>query len=392
MVESTEIVHGYVAPGYEGVREAFAATLTLEGELGAAFAAYRDGLPLVDLWGGVADADSGRAWLRDTPLVIFSGTKGLAALCLLMLVDRGELDPAAPVSAYWPEFGVRRKDGIRVLEMVSHQARLPGIQLPLTHEDWLDDEHIAALLAGQGRDEDPRAADTYHALTYGWLCGELLRRVDGRSIGRFFAEEVAAPLDLDVWIGLPAEREDSLARLSYAPPWELSEKWDASACDADPLLRSTWGNPPLFPAGSIPWNRPDLQRAEIPGAGGVATARSMATLYGCLASGGEVGGVRLLSERTLELGRRELVRRRDPLLEEPMSFAFGFQLQTELKKFGPPADAFGHGGAGGSIHCAWPGQRVGISYAMNVLRDADPVDPRSAALLEATYEALRASG
>lgn len=382
---------GLVTPGFEAVADAFEEALGLDGELGAAFSVVRDGQVVVDLWGGAADVGGGRRWERDTPTVIFSGTKGLAALCLLMLVDRGALDPKAPVSDYWPEFGAAGKTGITVLDLVSHRARLPGIATPVTEEDWIDDRRMAQLLAAQAQDPDPRAADVYHAFTFGWLCGALLRCVDGRSVGRFFAEEVASPLGLDAWIGLPAELEDRVAELAYAPSWSLSRRWDREAFAEDGLLRAVWGNPPVFPADHIPWNRPDYHRAEIPGAGAIATARAMARLYGCLAGGGELDGVRLLSAETLELGRHALVRTRDPLLDGPMALAFGFQVQTEENTFGPPGDAFGHNGAGGSVHCAWPTEGAGVSYAMNTMRDDEPADLRTPELLDAAYSALRAS-
>ena len=182
---------GYVAPGYEPVREAFERNFAERGELGAAFAAFRNGEPVVDLWGGIADRASGRPWREDTLQLIYSGTKGLVALCVLMLIDRGKLRLDDPVNRHWPEFG---KPEILVRHIVSHTARLPGIDTPITVADLHDDRRMAAILAAQAPNPDPRAALCYHALTYGWLCGELVRRVDGRSVGRFFAEEVAGPL------------------------------------------------------------------------------------------------------------------------------------------------------------------------------------------------------
>jgi CubicO group peptidase (beta-lactamase class C family) len=246
---------------------------------------------------------------------------------------------------------------------------------------------MATLLAGQPPEEDPRAADAYHLFTFGWLCGELVRRVDGRSVGRFFAEEVAAPLDLDVWIGLPAEMEPRVATLQYAPSWGQRIRSDAQAPAHDELYDRTWNNPPLFPPGELPWNRPDLHQAEIPAIGAIGTPRSLARLYGCLARGGELDGVRLLAADTLTRGREPLAVRLEPLLDEPQAFGTGFALQTEPRPFGPPSDAFGHRGAGGSVHCAWPSQGIGLSYAMNSLSDDEPVDPRADALLTALFEA-----
>lgn len=383
---------GFVREGFEQVRHAFEENFAHRDELGAAYAVTVGGKCVVDLWGGLADQTGGRPWEQDSLQVIFSGTKALVAVCLLMLADRGALELEAPVAQYWPEFGQGGKSHIRVVEVASHSARLPGIAAALSHDDFLDDKRLADLLAGQPPECDSRAADVYHPFTYGWLCGELVRRVDGRSIGTFFAEEVAQPLGLELWIGLPAELEDRVTVLSCHREWGSRLGWTESSLDDDELLGRVWNNPAPFPAERLPWNRPDWHRAEIPGAGAIGTARSMARLCGCLAGGGALEGVRLLSEETLSRGRIERVRRTEPLLGEPQAFGVGFQLQTPLMPFGPPADAFGHGGAGGSIHCAWPTEGVGISYAMNLMRDDQQVDPRAQALLSATWEALREEG
>jgi len=381
---------GFVAPGFEAVQAAFSDNLVSRDELGAAFAATVDGQLVVDLWGGLADADALTPWEAETPVVIFSGTKGLVALCLLVLADRGQLALDAPVSTYWPEFAAAGKKRITVAEIASHRARLPAFREPLEPGDFLDDRRMAELLAAQAPDPDPRASGTYHGFTYGWLCGELVRRVDGRSVGRFFADEVAAPLGLRAWIGLPDEMQPEVATLCFARDWGVGKpQWDLDVVADDPLMAALSHNPPVLrPGEPIVWNRPEFRSAEIPGAGGVATARSMARLYGCLARGGELDGVRLLSEETLARGCAVLVKRRDTVWGRPCAYGVGFQLQTELHELGKPEDAFGHGGAGGSIHGAWPSHRVGFSYAMNVMRDDEQVDPRAQALLTALHDAV----
>jgi CubicO group peptidase (beta-lactamase class C family) len=381
------VVGGFVAPGFDAVRDAFEDNLRMRGELGAAFALTRGEEALVDLWGGVADPAERRAWQPDTLQAIFSGTKGLVALCLAMLADRGALELSAPVARYWPEFAAAGKRDIRVRDVASHQARLPGIRVPLEPDEILDDRRMAALLAAQPVDPDPRAASVYHALTYGWLCGELVRRVDGRSIGRFFAEEVAEPLELELWIGLPPALEGRVAQLAYAAHWGEGG-WTAEQIAADRFLDRVLNNPPLFPAGSIPWNRPAWHQAQVPGAGGIGTARAVARVYACLAAGGELGGVRLLGAATLEQVLRPLSRRWDPVARAEQAFACGFELQTRSHPFGPPDDAFGHRGAGGSAHGAWPSLGAGFSYAMNLMRDDEPLDPRAQALLTAAHAAL----
>jgi CubicO group peptidase (beta-lactamase class C family) len=369
---------GYVAPGYEPVREAFERNFTERGELGAAFAAYRHGEPVVDLWGGIADRASGRPWREDTLQLIYSGTKGLVALCVLMLIDRGALRLDGPVNRHWPEFG---KPEILVRHIVSHTARLPGIDTPITAADLIDDRRMAAILADQAPSADPRAALCYHALTYGWLCGELIRRVDGRSVGTFFAEEVAGPLGAEFWIGLPEEHEPRVTTLELAPDWGLKAPRGPEDFARDPLLKSVWGNPLVFERATFFWNDRALHAAEMPGANGIGAARSVAKIYGSLATGGSP----LLSEDTLRLGRTVIADGWDALHEDHRRAAVGFHLQNELMNFGPAEDAFGHGGAGGSNHGAWPSLGVGWSYAMNLMRDSERPDPRPQALLKALH-------
>jgi CubicO group peptidase (beta-lactamase class C family) len=375
---------GFVADGFEPVRDAFEESFARRAELGAAFAATLDGRPVVDLWGGVADARSGAPWREDTLQVVFSGTKGFVALCLLILIERGRLDLDEPVARYWPEFAAAGKDGILVRHAASHQAGLPGLREPVTYGDLVDDRRMAKLLAAQAPFWPAGEHVCYHAVTYGWLCGELVRRADGRSIGRFFAEEVAEPLGLDLWIGLPAEQEARVAVLTgpLAPPPEPAAGLEEAAW-------ATAENPPLFEGEPDCWNSRAYHAAEIPGAGAIGTARSIARLYGCLACGGELDGVRLLRPESIELGRRCLACGNDAVFGWPLVFGVGFALQSEEMDFGPRPSGFGHCGAGGSAHGAWPEARVGFSYAMNELRDDME---RSGALLAALDEAVRRLG
>jgi CubicO group peptidase (beta-lactamase class C family) len=374
-------VGGFVAPGFEPVAAAFAENFARREELGAAFAATLDGELVVDLWGGVADAAADRPWQEDTLQVIFSGTKALVAICVLALMERGALDLDEPVCRSWPEFAAAGKEAVTVRQLVTHTARLPAIVAPLQVEDVTDDRRMAALLAEQPQLADPRAGRVYHALTYGWLVGELIRRVDGRSVGRFFAEEVAAPLDLEVFIGLPAEHEHRVSRLEVADTWGACPAFDPARLAEDELLRLVWGNPEVWRGDALAWNLPAYHAAEIPGAGGIATARSLALMYGNLD--------RVLSSETLRRGTAELERRTEPLLGEPQVFGVGFELSSELRQLGPVDDAFGHTGAGGSVHGAWPGHRVGFSYAMNRMRDDQAEgDERPKALLQALHACL----
>jgi CubicO group peptidase (beta-lactamase class C family) len=371
--------NGYAAPGFRPVAEEFSRNFTMRGDLGASFAVVRDGEPVVDLWGGVADRATARPWAADTLQILFSGTKGLVAACVLLLMERGQLTLESPVARYWPEFAAAGKSGVLVRDIVSHAVGLPGLDVPVTWREATDPRRMAALLARQPRSADPRATRTYHAVTFGWLCGEVVRRVDGRGIGQFFAEEIARPLDLELWIGLPAELEPRMSTVELAPAW-------ASATDArlalDPLRRAV-GNPPRYQPESFPWNEPAWHAAEVPSSNGIGTARSVARFYARLGQ--------LLSPATLRLGTTVLSRRYDPLLERPTAFGVGFQLQTDALTLGPVPDAFGHGGAGGSVHGRWPRQRLGFSYAMNLLRD-DPGDTRAASLLTALHGCVAREG
>jgi len=388
----SELIRGPVAPGFERVADEFERNFTERDEVGAAFAAVLDGETVVDIWGGLADpARADRPWRDDTLQLIFSGTKGLVAACLLILIDRGKLALDDPVSRHWPEFAQNGKQDVTVAEVVSHQARLPAIRTPIQEHDLTDDVRIAELLAAQAQETDPRAARAYHGLTYGWLCGELIRRVDGRSVGRFFAEEIAGPLDLDLWIGLPEACEPRVSTLAYAADWDVDPRYDDAEVAASPLLTALEANPPVLSGGRMPWNTRAFHAAEIPAVNAIGSARSIARLYCCLARGGTLDGVRLMSAETIELGRRQLSRFTDRFMDEPFAFAVGFELQTVRSELGPPPAAFGHSGAGGSIHAAWPEQRLGVSYAMNEMRRTSPAgDPRSQTLLRALFDAVRA--
>jgi CubicO group peptidase (beta-lactamase class C family) len=240
---------------------------------------------------------------------------------------------------------------------------------------------MAELLAAQPQFEDPRAAQVYHPLTFGWLCGELIRRVDSRSVGRFFAEEIAGPLDVDVFIGLPAELEPRVSRLEVADGSGEDSAFYPGTDEIDPLRQAVWGNTANGDLNVFPWNSPAFHQAEMPAVNAIGTARGIASIYGALDE--------LVSPAVIKLGTRELQSRFDPLHEEQQRFGLGFELQTESLPLGPPVDGFGHGGAGGSVHGRWPSQKVGFSYAMNLMRsDGPPGDPRPRALLDALYGCL----
>jgi CubicO group peptidase (beta-lactamase class C family) len=380
-------VHGSVANGFEGVAEAFDRNFAERREVGAAFAAYLDGGLVVDLWGGLADRARRVAWQRDTLVGVFSGTKGLVATCLLLLLERGLLRLDIPVCRYWPEFAANGKEQILVGDVVCHQAGLPGLVAPVSAEEATDDVRMAELLAGQ-RPMIPRGAGpVYHALTFGWLCGELVRRVDGRGVGQFLRAEIADPLGLEVWIGLPEREEHRVAVLERDQAFERQQERSVGARAVDPVAWSIWSNPPRFSNDRFAANGRRWRAAEIPATNGIATARSLARLYGCLARGGEIDGVRLLSAATVEAACRCRARGHDPYLGTAVAFATGFEVQTSEMAFGPDADAYGHTGTGGSVHGAWPSLRTGFSYAPSLLSSFAGADPRAEALLVALHDA-----
>lgn len=377
-------IDGYVEPGFEPVAYAFAENFALRGDLGAAFAANVDGRAVVDLWGGTADSASGKPWREDTMQLIFSGSKGLTVLCVAMLIDRGLLRLEDPVCSHWPEFAANGKESITVADVLSHRARLPGVRTPLSFDDVLHPRVVEDLLAAQAPESDPRADFIYHARTLGWLCDALIRRVDGRTTGRFFAEEVAGPLGLDLWIGLPAEQESRVAVLEYGPRWDA----DPNPFPGDDLWASINANPMLYPVREMPWNLPFLHAAEIPSSNAIGTARSIARLYGALACGGEIDDVRIISPRTIARVSAPAASGPDPFDGRPLAYGVGFQLQTAAMPFGPETDAFGFTGTGGGTHGAWPRAHVGFSYAMSQLRDDPDGDERPRALLDALHACL----
>jgi CubicO group peptidase (beta-lactamase class C family) len=376
MLESAE-ASGSVAPGLEPVREAFAQTLAGGG---GAFAAWDASRRLVDLWGGVADTATQRPWTEDTLQLIFSGSKGLVAACLLVLVDRGELAFDVPVARYWPAFAQAGKEEITVAQVVSHRAGLAGIAKPIERAELLDPDHMAAILAAQAPfwpDDNPLA---YHALTYGWLCHGLVRSITGKTIGSLFREAFGDALDLEVWIGLPGELESRVSQL-IRTDFALG----------DPLRYPEYGKtiyaPDLFGA-PLPWNEPAWHQAEIPAGNAIGTAAAIARFYACLANGGASGGQQLLAPVTIDLGCQRLSQGRDAFFDDPLMFGAGFELQIpELPRYGPEDDAFGHSGAGGSIHGAWPRLGVGFSYCTNVMR-AEEADDRGRNILRCLHACL----
>jgi CubicO group peptidase (beta-lactamase class C family) len=382
--------HGWIRHGYEEVADEFDRVAASDNRAGAAFAAVVDGELVADLWGGHADSGAGEAWARDTLVSILSGTKGMVASCLLILLDDGRLALDVPVCDYWPEFAANGKEAVTVRHVVSHQAGLPGLVTPISNDEAVDQIRIAGLLADQAPVSQPGTEVRYHAMTFGWLCGELVRRVDGRSVGQFFRDEIGEPLALEAWIGLPGRLEPRVATLQPGPGWASPAPGEDRSRSRGSVSWSIWDNPPRYNTASLPWNESRWRLAEIPGSGGIASARALAVLYGMLAGGGAIGGVRVLSDEAVARGQTCLARGWDADLQAEVAFGVGFQLQTATMPFGRETSAFGHSGAGGSVHGGWPALRTGFSYAMNQLRDNDS-DRRAGAILDALHRAVRGS-
>ncbi|SHN36561.1 serine hydrolase domain-containing protein [Actinacidiphila paucisporea] len=386
-------IHGEVAAGFEPVREAFAANFSQHGDIGAAVCVYHHGRPVVDLWGGVADAETGRPWTRDTLQLVYSATKGATATAAHMLAERGALDLDAPVATYWPEFAANGKADIPVRWLLSHRAGLIALDQPIPLDEALAWHPMTAALAAQCPLWTPGTAHGYHGRTWGWLVGEVIRRVSGRTPGHFFAEEIAAPLGLDFFIGLPTRERHRVSRMSYQrPAVDLTTVPAESVPEEVRELVAAWRDPNSFsnrafavtdPA-EIDFDSPEVQAAELPSSNGIGTAHALARMYAALI--GEVDGVRLLAPETLAAATKEQASGKDQVMLIPSRFSTGYMLSTETN---PMTDrsSFGHTGRGGSLGFADPRQGIAFSYAMNnVIGGAD--DMRAHTLVEAVRRSL----
>ncbi|MEU6261413.1 serine hydrolase domain-containing protein [Streptomyces sp. NPDC047043] len=387
------MIDGEVEAGFEPVRDAFEANFSQRGDIGAAVCVYQHGRPVVDLWGGVADPETGRPWTRDTLQLVYSATKGATTTAAHLLVQRGELDLDAPVATYWPEFAANGKADIPVRWLLSHQAGLIALDQPVPLDDALAWHPMVAALAAQRPLWEPGTAHGYHGRTWGWLVGEVIRRVSGRTPGRFFADEIADPLGLDFFIGLPASERHRVSRMVYqqseidlttVPVESIPEEFrELIAAMGDPNSFSNRAFAVTDPA-EIDFNSPEVQAAELPASNGIGTARGLARMYAALI--GEVDGVRLLTPETLESATKQQAIGKDQVILLPSRFSSGYMLPTEaLPMTGP--NAFGHMGRGGSLAFADPEHGIAFSYAMNnIVEGAE--DVRAASLVDAVRRSL----
>lgn len=392
------MVGGSCADDFAAVREEFDRNFAERGEVGASVSVTVDGETVVDLWGGVADPATGRPWERDTIGIVWSCTKGAVALCAHMLVSRGELDLDAFVPEYWPEFAKNGKERVTVRMLLAHQAGLAAIRDPLPEPGLLDWDLVVDMLAAQEPLWPPGTQHGYHALTYGHVVGEIVRRISGRSLGSFFRDEVADPLGLDFWIGMPAEHDERVAPIiPVEPPAaqdEVSEFFAKAMADPTsiPALVALNSGGMLFP-GVV--DRREVYGAEIPAANGIANARALAAMYRPLALGGSVDGVDLLDEDTLaEATRVASASSVDATLGVPTRFALGFMKAMDNRSLPGndsvliAEDAFGHAGYGGSVGFADPVARMSFGYSMNKQGQGLGVNERGHALVDAAYRTL----
>lgn len=371
-------IHGYCEPRFSGVYDAFARNFADGLELGATCAATIEGDYVVDLWAGYADAACTKPWEQHTITNVYSTTKVMTALCALLLIDRGLLDPDAPVATYWPEFAQGGKEKILVRWVLSHSAGLSGFSEPLRGEALFDWNLIAGLLARQEPWWKPGSRPGYHMVTFGYLVGELVRRISGKTLGAFFRDEVALPLEADFHIGLPEEHDARVAEMISSPvPASLL------SIDRQSIAGRTLFNPPLVPAYSDrAW-----RAAEIPSSNGHGNARSAAKVGSLLACGGTLGGLRILSEATIKRALEEQYNDIDLVLLHPTRWGLGFGLANEWRPYLGPR-AFYWGGFGGSWLEMDPDKRTCFSYVMNRLEADSEADQRMLALRSAFFSAL----
>lgn len=392
-------MEGFVANGFAPVADLFDQHLATGIEKGAALAAYHHDHLVLDIWGG--EARPGIPWSEDTVVPVFSTSKGATALVIQLLCDRGVLDVTRPVAAYWPEFAANGKGTITLEHVLTHSAGLPSFsnyQEILSHDSadgWDRRDEIVQRLATDTPEWEPGSYPGYHAVTFGWILGEVVRRATGRPIGEVFHTEVAEPLGLDSWLGRPDDIADRVAKLiAPLPPTDPDEL---------KLLAQVLGSGSITgralvvgPSGGLDYaadvaNSTTFQQAEAPAANMVTDARSLARMYAMLGAGGTLDGVRIASEESTTEHTRVRMEAHDVVLMKDRRYALGYMLQADpIGRFGPNPDAFGHPGMGGSVGFADPQASVSFGYVMTQMVPALDTDERSKALVAAVYECLEA--
>ena len=370
---------GFTLDRFAAVRAAFDANFASGDDIGASFCATHNGETVADLWGGYADEAKSRPWMKDTIVNVYSTTKTMTALTALLLADRGALDFDKPVAHYWPEFAANGKAAVKVSHLMSHSAGLSGWKEPITKDDLYDWEKVTALLAAQAPFWEPGTAPGYHALTQGYLVGEVIRRVAGKSVGTVFREEFAEPLRADFHIGLPASEDSRVADL-ISPP--------AGATISDTATSDLAKNMANNPGVDVGETRTRAWRgAEIPAAGGTGNARSVAEIHAILANGGVAKGKRFLSEAGCRKALEPQIEGTDLILGQPVKYGMGFGLPGPMVPL-PNANTIFWGGYGGSLVIIDMDARATIAYAMNKMARTTTGDMRAMGLAMATWQGL----
>ena len=375
-------VEGHCDPRFEPLRDAFRLNFAERGELGAAVCVMVDNNVVADLCGGWADQEQGRPWQQDTLVNMFSVGKGLVAAGAARLAGQGTLDLDAPVAACWPEFAAAGKDAITVRQLLSHQAGLPSVRRRLPPGAMLDWPAMTAALAGQEPWWEPGTAHGYHVNTFGFLTGEVIRRVTGSTVGALLRDEIAGPLGADVHIGLPGSEHERVATFIWkGPPPAEDEPPDLDS--AQLMEHNSYYNPGgLSGAGVI--NTPQWRSAECPSTNAHGTARGVARVYAALINPASKA---IVDPAALKEATTEQVYGQDLVLHRPSRFGLGFQLTQPERPIGPGQATFGHFGAGGSLGFADPGSGVAFGYVMNQMGPRWQ-NPRTRALVDAVYESL----
>ncbi|MDQ1012700.1 CubicO group peptidase (beta-lactamase class C family) [Streptomyces sp. V4I23] len=381
-------IDGHCDERFAAVRAAFEDNFRERGELGAAVTVLAGGETVVDLWGGWADPARTRPWERDTLVNVWSTTKGPTALCAHLLADRGELDLDAPVASYWPEFVAAGKEKVLVRHLLSHRAGLAGFRAPHSLDELCDWELTCARLAATEPWWEPGTRSGYHALTYGHLVGEVVRRITGQLPGDFLRQEVTGPLGIDFALGVPREETGRVAELEHprVPP---TAEQAAVFQQLSPLAHAALLNPVVGADGA---NSPQWRAAQVPAANGHATARAVAALYGIFAGRGVLGDRRVLSAEAAERVREGQGSCRDlvlgPGFAHDTEVGLGLWLSGANGSYGPNPRAFGHDGFGGSCGLADPEAGLSLGYVMNRMGPRIADDPRKMALVDAVYRSL----
>jgi len=371
-------IQGQCDERFSDVRDVLAANLDRGADVGASVAVVHEGRQVVDIWGGTID-DDGTPWAEDTIINVWSTTKTMTALCALILADRGELDLHAPVATYWPEFAAEGKEAVEVRHLLGHTAGLSGWQEPMEVADLYDWDKATARLAAQAPWWEPGTASGYHAVTQGYLVGEVIRRVSGKTVGAFFAEEVAGPLGADFHIGTGPEHDHRVARV-IPPPAAITD-----GLDPESIVARTFTNP-VMPAEAS-WDEA-WRRAEIPAAGGHGNARSVARVQSVLSHGGEIDGIRFLSDAGCNTVLEEQAKGTDLVLGVPLCLGMGYGINSPELPISPNPRACFWGGWGGSIVVNDLDAKLTVAFVMNRMGEGTTGDDRGIGIVLAAFMAI----